>query len=128
MGCDNKINGRTPDEIKKGLEVCREQAECKQCGYFHSHPVGENCVEILLADALAYIQQLEYELYQIKRARDAAVNDIEYAAPCFACIRFERNGGDCIGAHVCVDDVLQEALGERYADYYFEWRGVQEVE
>lgn len=55
----NKINGRTPEEIKRGLEVCGKQAECNLCGYFHSHPVNENCVELLLADNLALIQQLE---------------------------------------------------------------------
>ena len=61
---------KTPEEIKKGLEVCGKQAECRQCGYFHSHPVDENCVEILLADALAYIQQIE-------RERDAAVEQLK---------------------------------------------------
>lgn len=65
------------------------------------------------------------ELEQVTRERDAAIRDIDEAAPCFACIRFERNGGDCIGAHVCVDDILQDALGGKYADYYWQWRGVE---
>ena len=85
-------------------------------------------LEYQLREAAKKIKQLERERDRIKSVRDAAVKDIEDAAPCFACIHFERNGGDCIGARVCVDDVLQEALGSRYVDYYFEWRGVQEVE
>lgn len=74
------------------------------------------------------IESLSAQLEQVTRERDAAVSDIDEAAPCFACIRFERNGGDCIGAHVCIDDILQDALGGKYADYYWQWRGVREVE
>lgn len=62
---------------------------------------------------------------RVTKERDAAIRDIDEAAPCFACIRFERNGGDCIGAHVCIDDILQDALGGKYADYYWQWRGVE---
>ena len=48
---NNKINGRTPEEIKKGLERCPSDANCSLClSGFHCD---------LEADALAYIQQLE---------------------------------------------------------------------
>lgn len=76
-------------------------------------------MNIMLAQAQAMLETRTKE-------RDAAIRDIDEAAPCFACIRFERNGGDCIGAHVCTDDILQDALGGKYADYYWQWRGVQE--
>lgn len=74
-------------------------------------------LNILLAQAQAMLETRTKE-------RDAAIRDIAEAAPCFACIRFERNGGDCIGAHVCIDDILQDALGGKYADHYWQWRGV----
>lgn len=74
------------------------------------------------------IESLSEQLERVTRERDAAIRDIGEAAPCFACIHFKRNGGDCIGAHVCIDDILQDALGGKYADYYWQWRGVQEVE
>lgn len=126
----------SPEEIKKGLGFCAKPDhpvinKCEFCTY----GAVPGCEEALKKDALAYIQQLEREMdelvsenYKLKRVRDAAVRDVDEAAPCFACIRFERNGGDCIGAHVCIDDVLQDALGGRYSDYRWEWRGVQEVE
>lgn len=144
----DKIDGRTPDEIKKGLECCIMD-ECNSVRRSCPYRKDDDCTMAIIKDALTYIQQLERELDEarkeiravraantvlhdilnnVQRERDAAVKDIEDAAPCFACIHFERNGGDCIGARVCVDDVLQEALGGRYADYCFEWRGVQEVE
>ena len=126
---NDTINGITPEEIK--LDLLADYGCCSECEYGKStqdRPYG--CAERALKgqaaeNALAYIQQLEREREQIKRVRDAAVKDIEDAAPCFACIRFERNGGDCIGARVCIDDVLQEAVGGRYADYCFEWRGAE---
>lgn len=51
---NNTINGRTPEEIKKGLEMpCADEIMCKRCRERY------NCY--LEADALAYIQQLERE-------------------------------------------------------------------
>lgn len=64
-----KINGRTPEEIKKGLECCMFDDEgmrnCDECPY-----INDGCIyDKLNKDALAYIQQLE-------RERDAAVKDM----------------------------------------------------
>ena len=51
-----KINGRTPEEIKKGLECCAEYGNCSEgCPY---NPI-KDCGHDLYSDALAYIQQLE---------------------------------------------------------------------
>jgi hypothetical protein len=95
-------------------------------------------------DALAYIQQLEQialhwqssmdqvqkalqengfqtleELLQaysqVKRERDAAVEDLRAGHRCFVCKKFFHNGGRCSGGRYCVPLV-------------FEWRGVQEKE
>lgn len=54
-----KINGRTPDEIKKGLECCYNPAmvhdTCSACPYNEDE---DGCRDIF-ADALAYTRQLE---------------------------------------------------------------------
>ena len=110
---------RTPDEIKKGLECCMDYQNCTegedpQCPYYDA----QRCMEALLADALALIQQLQEEVSKyeegydaltkiIKRLeaeRDAAVNDLHYlvnhplsAGPCYACLHSKDRwrGGDC---------------------------------
>ena len=51
---------KTPDEIKKGLECCRESQDCTQdnmpkCPYYEK----ETCLIELVDDALALIRQLE---------------------------------------------------------------------
>ena len=50
---------RTPEEIKKGLEHCRNNAPCLECEYADQRDRRYTCEDALLADALAYIQQLE---------------------------------------------------------------------
>ena len=59
------INGRTPEEIKKGLECCMYEDGCKRCPY-----QGEKCTIAASGDALALIQQLE-------RERDEARKDLD---------------------------------------------------
>ena len=64
---DNKINGRTPEEIKNGLECCSYSLDyCDKCPYN-----GMPCNDLELnRDALALVQQLE-------RERDAAVEQLK---------------------------------------------------
>ena len=51
------INGRTPEEIKKGLECCSvDGLSCSNCSYCVSCDADIHALE---RDALAYIQQLE---------------------------------------------------------------------
>ena len=45
---------KTPEEIKKGLEICIADKSCRDCPYNNG-----NCDMQLERDALAYIQQLE---------------------------------------------------------------------
>ena len=45
---------KTPEEIKKGLEICIADESCRDCPYNNG-----NCDMQLERDALAYIQQLE---------------------------------------------------------------------
>ena len=58
----DKINGRIPDEIKKGLE-CREIIDCYNsiCPYFKE----VDCLSSRLSDALALIRQLESEKWEL---------------------------------------------------------------
>lgn len=52
---------RTPEEIKKGLNHCSNDAYlCYEgCPYFNPQSNGIDCASKMHADALAYIQQLE---------------------------------------------------------------------
>lgn len=47
---------RTPEEIKKGLEQCAIIDTCEACMYCN---YKSDCINHLMIDALAYIQQLE---------------------------------------------------------------------
>lgn len=109
---------KTPDEIKKGLEPCRDKSDCEWCEF------AQLCD--LEKEALAYIQQLEADLEiakiqnqyisevadayekdieKLERERDAAVNEIDrYCQTC--------NKKNCIGC--------------KYASRW-EWRGLPEV-
>lgn len=69
---------KPPEEIKKGLEQCANTETCENCGY------RDECMDLcsnkpMTKDALSYIQQLESQLEQVERERDAAVNDLEKA-------------------------------------------------
>lgn len=57
---------KTPNEIKKGLECCRtgDFGRHSNCPYNITEP---NCMQRMLADALAYIQQLEADNAQQAR-------------------------------------------------------------
>lgn len=71
---DNTINGKTPEEIKKGLECCSPKYESQhwvtcnsECPFWNE---GAYCRNVLYACIKRYIQQLECE-------RDEARNDLD---------------------------------------------------
>ena len=67
---------KTPDEIKKGLDVCAGlDGDCEACPYDDRTIF---CADKMRKDALAYIQQLESQLAKTQREKDAAVRDIHY--------------------------------------------------
>ena len=113
----NTINGRTPEEIKKGLECCSvDGLSCSNCSYCVSCDADIHALE---RDALAYIQQLENHIgeltemvHQLERERDAAVSDLENNKRCETCINYTP-GYFCLGCR----------QGSNW-----QWRGVQEVE
>lgn len=51
---------KTPDEIKKGLEICKQGGNWHDtCGKGCPYAGDDECAKALPADALAHIQQLE---------------------------------------------------------------------
>jgi len=56
-----KINGRTPEEIKKGLEC----GYCEDCSYREYR--GRNCTGMARADVLVLIQQHEEDKKQLQK-------------------------------------------------------------
>lgn len=51
---------KTPDEIKKGLEICKQGGNWYDtCGKGCPYADDEECAKALPADALEHIQQLE---------------------------------------------------------------------
>ena len=48
---------RTPEEIRKGLQCCKN-SECEECRYFDGSG-SWSCVGRLIKDVFAYVQQLE---------------------------------------------------------------------
>ena len=78
------INGRTPEEIKKGLECCRkllgvfDPRICRECPHYSS----PNCRVLLFKDVCSlnqkyedHIRDLTKKVEQLERERDAAVED-----------------------------------------------------
>ena len=109
----NKINGRTPEEIKRGLECCNADVCYKVQGECPYDRIS-TCVRLMCADTLAFIRQLE-------RERDAAVNDLETMgedrAYCDTCL---HNNTDH-KAEPC------SSCMSGYLINNWQWRGVQEV-
>lgn len=104
---------KTPKEIKKGLELCSngDMRECLKCPY----PIGFECFENPMKDALAYIQQLESRLAQIEREKKAMLHDMSKYTMCGACKRL-ADGDKCPQNDSCVYGEIGR----------FEWRGVCE--
>ena len=102
------INGRTPEEIKRGLECCSvDGLSCSNCSYCVSCDADIHALE---RDALAYIQQLE-------RERDAAVEILRDFKMCAGCDH--KGCADCRW----FDDVTMK---NKDLHDNWQWRGVQE--
>lgn len=117
------------DKAKKFVEAlrtkCAEQGDCNSCAKSDYCYYGGDYA--MRSEAADLIESLAAELEQVKRERDAAVNDITESAPCFACKNFRRNGGECKGAKSCLWAMIEcEEFDEEYTGMSWEWRGVKE--
>ena len=111
---NNTINGRTPDEIKKGLNHCSEDG-CKQCPYKYDCDMADG-FSVLAGDALAYIRQLE-------RERDAAVKQLRKGGRACSTCKFSEDIPE--NDKICEECRL---TGTKLLYSNWEWVGPQEVE
>ena len=49
---------KTPNEIKRGLETCARDEDCRCCPYY-TEVYGASCITHCCRDALSYIEMLE---------------------------------------------------------------------
>ena len=107
---------KAPEEIKMGLECCHGVVKCEQCPYQQECdlPFGD----IVEADALALIQQLEAENAQLKRERDAAVHDLTQSRFCHACKHREEK--EQLNEHY---DTPSQCINCHLERSQFLWRG-----
>ena len=114
MKTPNTINGRTPEEIKKGLECCINwETGCIECPY--DNLPHDECVVAMKSDNIALIQQLE-------RERDAAVEDLEAMGGDRPCC------GTCLHENCGTNEEPCSSCLAGYLINQWQWRGVQEVE
>lgn len=141
---DSTINGRTPEEIKKGLEcclVCRDYRDCLICPYGTPRKRGVlPCECEVKQDILALINQLLEDKKRLERERDEARNDLDtinYANTelhsAYEAMKRERDAAvEDLGANKRCETC------KHYSPGYFclgcmrgnnwQWRGVQEGE
>lgn len=140
---------KTPDEIKKALEICDEyytQKGCAGCPYFVPSS-DEPCQWELFPDVLAHIKQLEARIATLtakavlfdeaiaagekyKRERDAAINDMREASwcPCNVCKHHYRPDPNVRKYRCKVFGDFSTICNEEAHGYCgkFKWRGVKE--
>lgn len=137
------INGRTPEEIKRGLECCFPKYESQhwitcnsECPFRNE---GAYCRNVLYACIKRYIQQLERERNEawddldtlsyantelhsayeaMKRERDAAVELLH--GFCGACANEGKH-------EICVECSRRLPFEPDDKDDYWQWRGVEVV-
>ena len=119
----------TPDEIKKGLECCAVH-DCKGCGY---NCGASTCIDSLLKDISAFIQQLEDHLreatkkiHQLEAERDALKDEV--AGECETC----KHNDACQEDGYCMWCDNKESDKTPCCNCIYgcnwEWRGVQKEE
>lgn len=66
----NTINGRTPAEIKKGMECCQTIVSCTICPYHDVGGTATECMQALFKDAFELNSKLEYTLLGVMHSVD----------------------------------------------------------
>ena len=109
---------KTPDEIKKGLELHNTAGRCKECPYTADSEFKKTCFQLVAADALAYIQQIETRLAQVERERDAAVQTVHGL-----CLHCKNDRSEKCRKCLFWPSRVYFVSTETYVDHW-EWRGV----
>lgn len=119
------INGRTPEEIKKGLAHCAtEGSSCKGCAFCADCDVDIYAIERY---AIAYIQQLEDGIKLLRAYNKGTLQKI---------VQLERERNAAVKAVGKLADNCDRSIACEYCEFRdyqcitceFKWRGVQEVE
>ena len=105
-------------------------AEAEDDGdWFAELRVGDYETADFIAHAREDIPYLLAEVERLTEERNAAVEDLNDAQPCFACAGFSRNGGKCTGGGTCRIRLMADAEGLEYKDgahgENWQWRGAQ---
>ena len=90
---------KTPDEIKKGLEICSSRGDCAKCPY----PEGECFSDLVEKDAHGYILQLENHISELTEK----VAHLEAAQPKWISVeeRLPDEPGEvlaCVYGRICI--------------------------
>lgn len=134
---------KTPEEIKKGLETCI--GECTgnkpHCPY---HECGNGCMDTMNKNSLAYIQQLELNDSQVKKAlSDNGFASLEAFLQAYNQVKKERDAavadlykmcGECACDTLCCNYCKYQEDGlqchhdcKMYTkEWDWQWRGVRE--
>lgn len=86
---------KTPEEIKKGLEICIADKSCRDCPYNNG-----NCDMQLERDALAYIQQLEAQQPRWISVKERLPANLE------KCLTYSKANGFKIGCYTEVGFIM----------------------
>ena len=74
------------------------------------------------------LERIAQNFEKLKDERDALLEELDNAQPCFACAGFKRNGGNCFGAGTCRVRDIAKLNGVDYKDLAhgesWRWRGL----
>ena len=100
---------KSPDEIKKGLELCYEDIDCSECPYVDDcFGNDETPFGAVMPDALALIQQLEFQNGELLKTVEMLKEQIE---------EYEESADKCCYESQCNAELNKlEALCKRLMD------------
>ena len=94
----------TIQNIKKALEICSEDDDCRECPYYDYH----HCDKALLKDALAIITERnqEYQEQRIKQAQIDVLKKLKERAIGYTFL------GEKLATETDIDELIEEVENE----------------